>query len=281
MTRRAAAVVVLLFGTAACAHGRSHPRPAGLPATSTPTTTTAPPTAPTAASGTAIADEPCNADHGSLTYRAIPVGTGVTRLGIYLPPCDPPGARHRYPTVYLLHGGGTDETQWEAIGLVRTADQLIGARAIPPIIIVVPRSGLDSGDTSIVDAVVPWVDTHLPTSASKNDRAIGGISRGAGAAFELVAEHPSLFSRLGGHSPFLESSPRVVGEIAAWGGAVWLDVGQADGLRHATEALASDLEARGAHPQLHVWPGGHDRPYWGAHLADGLRFYAAEWRPPG
>jgi enterochelin esterase-like enzyme len=215
-----------------------------------------------------------------LTYRTIPAGGGTTRIGTYLPPCDRGETRHRYPTVYLLHGGGTDETQWEAIGLARVADQLIVAREIPPIIVVVPRAGLASGDTSIVDAVLPWVDAHLPTSASKTDRAIGGISRGGGAAFRLVAEHPMLFSRLGGHSVFLASTSSLLDKIAAWGGAVSLDVGESDGLRHATEVLASELESRGAHPQLHIWPGGHDRPYWGAHLADDLRFYAAAWRDP-
>jgi enterochelin esterase-like enzyme len=270
MTRCAVALVVLL-GSAACADARSDRPPAGAPATSAPTTT---------ANTSASVHETCDVGHGSLTYRTIPAGGGTTRIGTYLPPCDRGETRHRYPTVYLLHGGGTDETQWEAIGLARVADQLIVAREIPPIIVVVPRAGLASGDTSIVDAVLPWVDAHLPTSASKTDRAIGGISRGGGAAFRLVAEHPMLFSRLGGHSVFLASTSSLLDKIAAWGGAVSLDVGESDGLRHATEVLASELESRGAHPQLHIWPGGHDRPYWGAHLADDLRFYAAAWRDP-
>jgi enterochelin esterase-like enzyme len=276
MTRGAAALVVVLFGTAACAHAR----PARKVADTTTTNTTTTNTTTTTTTTTAFVDASCNTEHGTLTYRTIPLGAGVTHIGTYLPPCDPGGARHRYPTVYLLHGGGTDESQWEAIGLARTADQLIAARAIPPMIVVVPRAGLASGDTSIVDAVLPWVDSHLPTSPSKVDRAIGGISRGAGAAFGLVADHPSLFSRLGGHSPFLASGSSVLDKIAAWGGAVSLDVGESDGLRHATEVLASELASRGVHPQLHIWPGGHDRPYWGAHLADDLRFYAAAWRNP-
>jgi enterochelin esterase-like enzyme len=276
MTRRAAVVIVLLVGTTACSDARSDRHRANAPTTSAPAATSE----PSRTKGTVSGDKSCTAEYGSLTYRAIPVEGGVTRLGIYLPPCDPGGTRHRYPTVYLFHGAGADETQWEAIGLARTADRLILAREIPPIIVVVPRSGLDASDNSVVDAVLPWADSNLPTSAVKADRAIGGISRGGGAAFGLVARHPSLFSRLGGHSPFLESSSSVLDQIATWGGAVWLDVGEADGLRHATEVLASELESRGAHPQLHVWPGGHDRDYWGAHLADDLRFYAAEWRYP-
>jgi enterochelin esterase-like enzyme len=138
-----------------------------------------------------------------------------------------------------------------------------------------PSSGLEPTDSSIVKDVVPWVDANLPTTASRADRAIGGISAGGAAAVRLVALNPALFSRLGGHSPVVDAGPSVLGRLAAWDGAVWLDVAQSDSLRQSVEGLSATLRAAGTHPELHVWPGQHDRAYWGAHVADYLRFYGA------
>ena len=197
---------------------------------------------------------------------------------VYLPPCALDDRRRRYPTIYLLHGGGTDESQWPAIALAGMADRLITQHDIAPVIVVMPSSGLDPADSSVPDQVVPWADANLPTLAAKADRAIGGISLGGAAAFRTVARHPTLFSRLGGHSPTFPAGGNILSQVASWRGAVWLDVGEADGLRRSTEAMAATLQTDGGAAELHVWPGGHDRAYWGAHVVDYLQFYAAGWR---
>ncbi len=209
----------------------------------------------------------CAEERGSLTTHVV----AAIRVAVYLPPCAigrVPAPRFR--TLYLLHGGGTDETQWPAIGLAQRADELIAAREIVPLIVVMPDSGNDPADPSIVDSIVPWVDANLP---SARVRAIGGISAGGVAAMRIVARNPTLFSRLGGHSPVVDGS--VVAGLAAWGKPIWLDVGAGDDLRPAVESLSSQLAAAGARSELQVWPGQHDRPYWAAHVADYLRFYAA------
>jgi enterochelin esterase-like enzyme len=209
----------------------------------------------------------CTDTEGSLSTHAV----ASVRVVVYLPPCASAGpVRRRYRTLYLLHGGGADETQWPAIGLAERADELIASREIVPMIVVMPDSGLDAADSSIVDSIVPWVDANLPVSGV---RAIGGISAGGVAAMRLVAGNPGMFSRLGGHSPVVDVG--VVAGLAAWGGPILLDVGTGDGLRQPVEALARGLEAAGARVELRVWPGQHDRPYWGAHVADYLRFYGA------
>jgi enterochelin esterase-like enzyme len=41
------------------------------------------------------------------------------------------------------------------------------------------------------------------------------------------------------------------------------------------EAFAAALEAHDLKPAFHLYPGGHDRPYWRAHTAEYLAFYAA------
>jgi acetyl esterase/lipase len=55
---------------------------------------------------------------------------------------------------------------------------------------------------------------------------------------------------------------------------LWLDVGTKDPFRGADTAFAHELQADGAKPSFHVWPGSHGSTYWDAHVARYLRFYA-------
>lgn len=53
---------------------------------------------------------------------------------------------------------------------------------------------------------------------------------------------------------------------------VWLDVGDRDGFRPAVERMGALLASRGVAVETHVWPGGHDRAYWGRHMSSYLGF---------
>ena len=168
-------VAVVLAATAACG-GRGPSRTAALPpATGTTSTVT---TGVQGISSTAATSPVpvCTSDHGSLIFDEVRADGASIRLAVYLPPCAADGSGRRYPTVYLLHGAGADETQWPAIGLARSADELIAAREIVPLIVVMPSFGLDPADSSIVDDVVPWADANLPTSATRAD-APSAVSR--------------------------------------------------------------------------------------------------------
>ncbi len=60
---------------------------------------------------------------------------------VYLPDGHETGTL-RYPALYLLHGGGADRHEWVAKGdILRTADALIAAGAIPPCLVVMPSAG--------------------------------------------------------------------------------------------------------------------------------------------
>jgi enterochelin esterase-like enzyme len=250
--------------------------PTAARATTTPTGATTTSSIATTTSTVPRTTAPaCAEQHGAVSTQTIGGDGNAIRVAAYLPPCATDGSGRRFRTVYLLHGGNADETQWPAIGLAQVADELIATGEIRPVIVVMPDSGLDAGDTTITDSVVPWADRNLPTSARRDDRAVGGISAGGAAAIALVVAHPDLFSRLGGHSPVVDVTAGDVDRLAAWPGQIWLDVGASDGLRADTAALANRLTAAGANPDLHVWPGQHDRAYWGAHVAEYLRFYGS------
>ena len=207
----------------------------------------------------------------------------ITR--IYLPPCY--GASSAaYPVLYLIHGLNYLEDQWQRLGVGTAADQLIASGEIVPLIIVLPRDqGDDRLDPAFVSDLLPYIDGHYRTLASPGYRAIGGMSRGGGWSIHLGMRYPQLFGRVGAHSPaiFYGDEINVLNYIraAAKSGrapALYIDVGDSDPQNRSAVWLDQMLTAyRLAHSYV-VKPGGHDEKYWGAHVDDYLRFYAAVWR---
>lgn len=201
---------------------------------------------------------------------------------VHLPPCYDT-TQSQYPVLVLIHGAGADETQWPDVGALSAADDLAISGAIAPVIVVIPDVNR-SADTEAVDSFVEndllqWVDSTYRSMPDAAHRAVGGISRGGGAALRIAAYRPDLFSVVGGHSPAIGSTPPDLAErLDAYDGAIWLDVGHDDSLAGSTRQLAEDLDQRGTKATLYVNPGEHDRPYWRSQVRDYLTFYAARWR---
>ncbi len=199
---------------------------------------------------------------------------------VHLPLCYD-ASQDRYPVLILIHGAGADETQWVDVGVTTEVDQLELSREIGPVILVIPGIRSDTLEAQAAAAIdlVPWIDRTYRTIADAAHRAIGGISRGGGTALVAGATRPDLFGVVGGHSPAISSTERVLVEgLAADSGRIWLDVGSDDSLSDSTTDLADALATAGIDAELQVNPGEHDRAYWRAHIADYLRFYAARWR---
>ena len=198
---------------------------------------------------------------------------------MYLPACYATEPQRRFPVVFLLHGAGADASQWPAIGLATTADELITSGAIPPMIVVMPDGGAtmpDSLAADLVDHLVPWADQTYRTLADSADRAVGGISRGGRVALLAVAMHPGVFSGVGGHSPAVgPSDDAIAARLSGQSGPIRLDVGDKDALRPGVEHFASRVKTAGGSADLVEAPGGHNRPYWRSHTSEYLRFYAS------
>jgi len=140
---------------------------------------------------------------------------------VHLPPCyqsDYPGG---YPVLYLLHGIGFTDDQWERLGALDAADALILAGQSRPFIIVLPyeRYSLIEPNGSefplaIIDNLIPFIDSTYPVCTQRECRAIGGLSRGAAWAVRLGLAYPDLFGYVGAHSltPFFGDAE----DVATW-----------------------------------------------------------------
>jgi enterochelin esterase-like enzyme len=223
---------------------------------------------------------------------------------VYLPPGYSETTR-RYATLYLLHGMGGSNKEWQDLGVAAVADRLIAAGQIAPLIIVMPEGarsywvdqasgGQQWGRYTAVD-LVSEIDATYRTITRSRSRAIGGLSMGAHGALQLALNYPNEFGAVGAHSLVLrrfDSIPSYFGsasefakrdpmQIVSTRGpgscsfALWIDIGQADPWVRLAEQFESELVDLGVRHQWHLWAGDHSGAYWTAHLEDYLRFYDA------
>ena len=127
-------------------------------------------------------------------------------FAIYLPP-DYDTSQRSYPVLYLLHGGGDDQTGWVQFGeVMHIADKAIADGTITTMIIVMPdaftdRLGFENdirGDRNFEDyffkEFMPYVEKTYRIKAEKRYRAISGLSMGGFGSLIYALHHLELFS---------------------------------------------------------------------------------------
>ena len=126
------------------------------------------------------------------------------KFAIYLPP-DYDSSKRSYPVLYLLHGGGDDQTGWVQFGeVLHITDKAISEGKATPMIIVMPdantgkRGYFNMGEWRYEDfffeELIPYVESTYRIKGEKRFRAIAGLSMGGGGSFMYALHHPELFS---------------------------------------------------------------------------------------
>jgi enterochelin esterase-like enzyme len=128
------------------------------------------------------------------------------KYAVYLPP-DYETSSRSYPVLYLLHGGGDDQTGWVQFGeVLHIADKAIREGKATPMIIVMPdanttRRGYANNATGtwlyedfFFKELMPFVEKKYRIKTEKRFRAVAGLSMGGGGTFTYALHHPELFS---------------------------------------------------------------------------------------
>jgi len=127
------------------------------------------------------------------------------KYAIYLPP-DYETSERSYPVLYLLHGGGDDQTGWVQFGeVLRITDNAIKDGTATPMIIVMPdansgkRGYFNKGkewryEDFFFEELMPFVEQKYRIKGEKQFRAVAGLSMGGGGSFMYALHHPELFS---------------------------------------------------------------------------------------
>jgi enterochelin esterase-like enzyme len=154
------------------------------------------------------------------------------KYAIYLPP-DYDISERSYPVLYLLHGGGDDQTGWVQFGeVMHIADKAIKEGKATPMIIVMPdantgrRGYMNSPDGNwryedfFFEEFIPFIENTYRIKQEKRYRAVAGLSMGGGGSFYFALHRPELFSAAcplsasTGPSSLEEAKHRYVGQDA-------------------------------------------------------------------
>ncbi len=220
-------------------------------------------------------------------YHSEKIGS-IRPLQIYLPP----GylqSDDRYPVLYLLHGAGQTERSWVDVGKVNfILDNLLAEGKIKPMIVVMPYGHLkrefvlrdpdfrklesDLIHKTMVEEIIPFVQSKYRTASERENRAIAGLSMGSGQSKNITLNNPGMFACCGIFSGSInESDLTVLIEDPAGQKLklLWL------GASYSEPAFESQKQYQGKAAQnpafvLHSGKGGHTFVYWRLCMVDFL-----------
>ncbi|WP_395740245.1 alpha/beta hydrolase [Prosthecobacter sp.] len=222
--------------------------------------------------------------HGTLAmieYDSKTVGAR-RRMNVYTPPGYSPGTK--LPVLYLLHGIGGDETEWERFANpALLLDNLIADGKASPMIVVMPNGRAQKDDRPTGDVfkhapafavfekdllqdVIPTIEARYAVLADRDHRALAGLSMGGGQSLNFGLGHPELFAWVGGFSsaPNTRKSVELLPDAAAARHLklLWLSCGSRDGLIHISQDVHAWLKEKGVPHVWHVTDHKHDASEW-------------------
>ncbi|MGB7539398.1 MAG: alpha/beta hydrolase-fold protein [Anaerolineales bacterium] len=207
--------------------------------------------------------------------------------GLYLPPCFDADNGNLYPIVYLIPGRTSGPGTWFAAGAAAIADELIFSRELPPFLIVTTQnidSGAEMYAATIVEDLMPYIESRYPVSPSRRHRSVGGGSLGSVAAYRIGFRFPDRFSAVG-----LFGGGAIAGEedqIRKWLAAmppeskprVFLNSGFQDPYMQDAARVMMGLLDEAAIPHIHIFTdGGHNYAYWATYLPAYFHWLALDW----
>jgi enterochelin esterase-like enzyme len=223
--------------------------------------------------------------HGKLEmieYDSETVGT-TRRMQVYTPPGYT--TDKKYPVLYLLHGIGGDETEWQRFATPDVLlDNLIADGKAVPMIIVMPNGRAQKNDRAegnvfasapafavfeqdLLDDVIPAIESRYSTYRDREHRALAGLSMGGGQSLNFGLTHLDTFAWVGGFSSAPNTKPpaelipdpdRARGQLRL----LWLSCGNQDGLLGISQGMHEYLSEQEVPHVWHVDGNGHDPTHW-------------------
>jgi len=128
------------------------------------------------------------------------------KYAVYLPP-DYNSSERYYTVLYLLHGGGDDQTGWVQFGEVLSiTDKAIKKGTATAMVIIMPDAntgkrgyyndieGKWNYEDFFINELMPEVEKKYRIRKDRRYRAVAGLSMGGGGSFLYALHHPELFS---------------------------------------------------------------------------------------
>jgi enterochelin esterase-like enzyme len=227
-------------------------------------------------------------------------------MRVYTPPGYDQGDA-KYPVLYLLHGGGDEDSCWSTIGRAGyILDNLLAEKKAKPMLVVMPNGSLarpgnfprrapgtppspevaaaaaaaqERFTNELMKEVIPYVEQHYRVQADREGRAIAGLSMGGGQTLRAATSNPDQFayvavwsSGIGRDAGDFEKRNADFLEspdkVNSMVKLFSISVGDKDMTLAGARSLSELLTRRGIKNELKVSSGGHTWINWRHYLND-------------
>jgi len=218
------------------------------------------------------------------------------RMYVYTPP-GYDSSKDKYPVLYLLHGGGGDEDAWTSLGRANyILDNLIAQGKAKPMIVVMTNgnafqtSSLRTAanapvitretfmkyaglfEASLVKDVIPYIEKNYRVKASKESRAVAGLSMGGMHTITASIEYPDVFGYIGVFSsgifqPSPDQEAKFMALKKAGTNKYWVACGKDDFVMESNKRLLDMLNKTGIKHEYFENAGGHTWANWRTYLS--------------
>lgn len=206
----------------------------------------------------------------------------------------PPGydtSSVKFPVLYLLHGGGEDETGWATQGKANLIlDNLIAEQKARPMLIVMPDANLGTAgfneksvgtalkmfQAEMTNAVIPFIENNYKALHGPDNRALAGLSFGGLHTLFTGLQADHKYSYLGVFSSgwilpmlqpfadaqytFLEKDADKVNKDLK---AFWISDGSKEDIAYKNcQIMLKKLDQLNINHTYFEYPGGHTWPVW-------------------
>lgn len=234
--------------------------------------------------------------HGSINYEYYPSIAGTTgSLVVYTPPGYDQNPKQKYPVYYLISGTTDTEETFFKVGKTNLIlDNLIAEGKAKPMIIVMPygniaarvaeqKGGSKPADPTVRDGadavkrandftedlvtnVIPYTEKAYRAIPNRENRAIGGFSRGGGQTLRSAFHNMDKFAWVCAYSSYL-SPQEMDGNFSQIVNKpdqtnkqlklLWVSVGSDDFLYKGTVEFMEYLKAKKVNYKSLITDGGH------------------------
>lgn len=217
-----------------------------------------------------------------IEYESKSVGT-TRKMQVYTPPGYTKDKK--YPVLYLLHGIGGDETEWQRFAHpnILLENLLADGKAVP-MIIVMPNGRAQKDDRpgnnpmatapafaafekDLLNDVIPTIESRYSVLTNREHRALAGLSMGGGQTFNFGLGNLDKFAWIGAFSaaPNTKRPAELVPDPAAAKAQIkllFISCGNKDGLIRISQGVHQYLKEKEVPHIWHVDGNGHDPTHW-------------------
>ena len=227
------------------------------------------------------------------------------RMFVYTPP-GYADSKQKYPVLYLLHGGGGDEEAWTELGVAPTImDNLINSGKAAPMIVVMTNGNPNQAaaytespklegesdrsmsmanmmfEKSLVNDVIPYIESHYRVKKGKANRALTGLSMGGLQTINTSFQNPDLFdyigvmsmgfadlSRFGIKVDHSQRANQILALKEANPKLYWIAIGKDDFLYESVTTMRNELDSKNFVYTYRESTGGHTWSNWRIYLSE-------------